>query len=98
MKPDLQTILISTDSKTGDPSVFTDWDDAQRMYAELGWDGDPADDGIIPIGDHIADQRTLGLDWDAEQWADSLRKCGGTALDDATDEELIEAINEELEA
>ena len=96
MKPDLQTILISTDSKTGYPSVFDDLDDAQRMYAELGWDGDPADHGIIPIADHIADQRRLGLAWDADDWAESLRKCGGTGLDDATDDELIDAIEDEL--
>ena len=94
MRPDLTTILISTDSKTGDPSVFNDLDDAQRMYTELGWDGDPADDGIVSIADHIADQRRLGLDWDAEQWADHLRNYSGTALDDITDEDLIDSIEE----
>ena len=97
MKPDLRAILISTDSKTGVPSVFDGLDDAKWMYDELGWDGDPADDGIIPIADNIADQRRLGLDWDAEQWVASLRRYAGTALDYATDDELLTAIEDELD-
>jgi hypothetical protein len=96
-KPNFDVILVSTDEKTGWPSVFHNMDDVNAMYRELGWDGNPRDDGIMPVSEHIAEQKQLGLAWDADDWLHNLRDLAGTAFDGYGDEQMLVAIRECLD-
>lgn len=80
-KIELLNLLVSTNSKTGTPSVFADWDEVQRMYDELGWDGDPAEDGIMSIGDYADEQRRLGGFDSAESFADHILRFESGSLE-----------------
>ena len=81
MKLDIDALLVSTDEKTGTPSVFADWDEARKMYAELGWESDPADDGIMTIRDYADEQRRLGGFCDAESFADHILRFAAGSID-----------------
>jgi hypothetical protein len=78
---DINTLLVSTDSKTGCPSIFADWDEVQRMYDELGWTGDPGDDGILSIADYADEQMRLGGFGDAESFADHILTFASGSID-----------------
>lgn len=88
----IESVLISTDARTGDPSSFGSIDEVREMYSELGWESDPADDGIMTIADAIAEQCRCGCSGDAEEWVRHLRGLSGDTLDVFSDQDLYDYV------